>query len=109
MPRRHGKYKFTGKKHSRKGMIATGIAAAMILLFIIVIVMAFEAAGKMSAYVGSAGVLAVFGTAISVVLAIQSMHEEDSFKLFPRIAMVTSVLAALCWFGTYALGFYMTV
>jgi hypothetical protein len=33
------------------------------------------------------------------------LKEEDSFMLFPRLATLTSFLAAVGWVGTYVIGF----
>jgi hypothetical protein len=41
---------------------------------------------------------------LMLIFAIQSLMEEDSYPLFPRLALVMSVLAIACWAGTYALG-----
>ena len=58
----------------------------------------------LSQYYGSLGcVLLVVGIA-SLVLAIQSNMEEESFKLFPHIATILSILVILCWAGTYISG-----
>jgi hypothetical protein len=40
-------------------------------------------------------------------MSIAGLVEEDSFKLFPRLALGTSILAVLLWGGTYVLGFVM--
>ena len=54
--RRHSSYKFTEKTHSKRGMVATGLAAALLVLYIGFIHFAFRADGKLSMYYGSAGI-----------------------------------------------------
>jgi hypothetical protein len=55
-------------------------------------------------YYGSVGLALLALAVIMLILAIQSLMEEDSYPLFPRLALVTSILAIACWAGTYALG-----
>ena len=56
---------------------------------------------------GSAGILALLLSLSAIVLAIQSMLEEDSFKKFPRLAILFSVIAVLMWGATYGMGFVL--
>jgi hypothetical protein len=42
---------------------------------------------------------------VVLVIAAGSLKEEDSFPFFPRAGVVLSILAMVCWIGTYALGF----
>jgi hypothetical protein len=39
-----------------------------------------------------------------LILAVISLFEEDSYPLFPRLALFLSLLAIACLAGTYALG-----
>ena len=42
---------------------------------------------------------------VAVVLAVMSLREEDSFKLFPYLSTVMSFLAAGVWIAIYVIGF----
>lgn len=102
--RRRNRYKFTGKSHSKKGIIISVASAAQLVAFISIINKAARSEAGLSQYYGSLGcVLFVVGIA-SLVLAIQSNMEEESFKLFPHIATILSILVILCWAGTYISG-----
>ena len=103
--RRRNRYKFTEKVHSKKGILSMCIAIALILEFILFIYLAFANAGNFSAYYGSAGVLSIILTIVAFIIAVQSMYEEDSFKLFPGLGCFFSVIAFLIWTGTYIMGF----
>ena len=35
----------------------------------------------------------------------QSLREEDSFQLFPRLGLGLTLLDMVCWIGTYIWGF----
>lgn len=102
---RRNRYKFTEKTHSKKGIATLVIAALLIAIYIIFVLTAYYEPNGLSAYHGSIGVFAIFVSIVAIVLSIQSMQEEDSFQLFPRISLVASILAAVSWIGTYVMGF----
>ena len=104
--RRHSSYKFTEKTHSKRGMVATGLAAALLVLYIVFIHFALRADGKLSMYYGSAGVMAMLVSVITLVIAAGSLREEDSFKLF-RLGLGLAIISMGCWIGTYAMGVYI--
>lgn len=106
MIRRHRNrgYKFTEKTHSKRGIIATVLAFMLLVLYVVFVSLAFAGNGGLSAYFGSAGVLAMLASAVNFVLSIQSLREEDSFQLFPRLGFVLSLFSVVCWIGTYVLG-----
>ena len=89
--RRRRGYKFTEKKHSRQGILATVLALALLVWYL--------------AYYGSAGVVAMIATFVVLVIAAKSLREEDSFQLFPRLGLGLTLLDMVCWIGTYIWGF----
>ena len=105
--RRRGRnrYKFTEKVHSKKGIIAFVMAVVLLVLYVVIVYRAFSSEGKLSAYYGSAGIFSMIISLVTFVLAIQSTMEEDSFQLFPRMAVVVSFVVSVCWIGTYVIGF----
>ena len=105
--RRKNRYKFTKKKHSKRGMLACALAAASIFALIYMIAVSFLQDGNGNVYLGSAGVLALIVAAASFVEAIRSLREEDTFRAIPAASMALSVLAAGAWIFVYALGFAM--
>ncbi len=105
--KRRNRYKFTEKKHSKKGIAAFAAALAILAVYFAFLFLAFCGKGNLSAYYGSAGVLAMLGTLVTLVLSLQSMREENSFQFFPRLALLTSLFAAGCWIGTYVMGFLL--
>ena len=105
--RRRGHYKFTEKTNSRKAFVSLGMAAVSILVYVIFVLLSFNESGQLSTYYGSAGILALLLSLSAIVLAIQSMLEEDSFKKFPRLAILFSIIAVLMWGATYGMGFVL--
>ena len=56
-------------------------------------------------YLGSAGVSSMLVALVAVVLAVMSLREEESFKLFPYMSTVLSFPAAGVWIAIYVIGF----
>lgn len=105
MPRRRrNRYKFTGKSQSKKGIIATIVAATELFVYFNVISKAAGSEDGLSQYYGSLGCAFIIFSIAAAVIAIQSEMEEESFKIFPHLATFLSLLAVICWAGTYIWG-----
>lgn len=105
--RRRGNYKFTEKTQSKRGIAGFSIAALSLGIFAYVVWNSYNHDGAGSMYLGSAGVASMILAIVAVVLAVMSLKEEDSFKLFPYLAIVSSVLAVVTWIGLYVMGAIM--
>lgn len=103
--RRKRGYKFTEKTQSKRGILSLILALGTIGVLVYVVANSFQKDGAGSMYLGSAGVTAMLVSLVSVVLAIMSLREEESFKLFPYLATVFSLLAAITWIAIYVIGF----
>lgn len=97
-------YKFTEKKHSKRGIASTVLALLLLAVYVTFLVLAVQGKGNLSVYFGSAGVLAMLASFAGIVFAAGSMREENSFQLFPRLGLFLSMLSVACWVGTYTLG-----
>jgi len=102
--RRRGSYKFTEKTQSKRGITALLLAIVSLAVLVFVIVNSFQNRGAGSMYLGSAGVASMLVGVVAVVLAIGSLREENSFKLFPYMATVMSFLATGVWIAVYVVG-----
>lgn len=108
MRRRHRRnYKFTEKTQSKRGIIGLLLAIASIVIFFVVVDNSFRNGGNGSMYLGSAGVSSMLLAFVAFVLAVKSMKEENSFKLFPYLATVCSFVAAGVWVALYVIGFLL--
>ena len=104
--RRRRGYKFTEKTHSKRGILVLILAGVLLAWYLVFVGLAVHGNGQLSAYYGSAGVMAMLISFISLVGAVMSLREEDTFKIFPRLGFVLSFVDILCWVGTYAWGIY---
>lgn len=108
MRKRHKRgYKFTEKTHSKKGMLSLLLAVVSLGIFATVISISFQTDGNGSMYLGSAGVSSMLLGVVALVIAITSLREENSFKLFPYLAAIFSFLAAGVWIALYVIGFML--
>lgn len=103
--RRRNRFKFTEKKHSKKGIITLLCASVLLIIYLVFLKLAFNSKGTLSQYYGSAGVFAMLCSVVVFVFAVQSTKEEDSFPLFPRVSFGVSLFTLVCWMGTYIYGF----
>lgn len=98
-------YKFTEKTQSKRGMGALGLSGISLAVLVAVTVNSFWHQGNGSMYLGSAGVAAMLLGIVAMVIAVKSLKEENSFKLFPYLATLCSFLATGAWVTLYVVGF----
>ena len=103
--KRHGSYKFTEKTHSKRGIVATILALVLLVLYLVILELAFRANGGLSAYYGSIGVLVIFASVVVVFVGAGRLREVVSLRLFRRLGLVLSVVNIVCWAGAYVMGF----
>lgn len=106
--RRRGNYKFTEKKQSKRGIAGFLIAAISIGIFSYVVWNSYTHEGAGSMYLGSAGVASMLLSIVATVLSVKSLKEENSFKLFPYMGTVCSVIALITWVALYVTGMVLT-
>lgn len=105
--RRRRGYKFTEKTQSKRGLAAFILAGASITVFCAVVMNSYHNRGAGSMYLGSAGVSSFILGLLAFVLAVKSLKEENSFKLFPYLAVVSSFLITGIWAALYVVGFML--
>lgn len=103
--RRRRNYKFTEKTQSKRGMLALTLAVASIAALVAVVMNSFWHQGSGSMYLGSVGVFSMLLGMVAFVIAVRSLKEENSFKLFPYLATISSFLVSGVWIALYVAGF----
>ena len=76
------KYKFTNKRHSVGGVIATLMAVVSIVLIVIAIVLSFKARGEGGTKVGSAAMAALAFSVFGLATGLLSYRETDRYYSF---------------------------
>lgn len=105
--KRKNNYKFTKKKHSKRGIVSCSISAGSVIALFFVVIRSFQLSGEGSIYLGSVGIFGFLLTIAAMITAVQSFKEEDSFRLFPRLSIVLSFLLCTTWTLLYAGGLYL--
>lgn len=103
MSRRRG-YKFTNKRHTRKGLLSSGIGFFVLLLMSGLFYLAYRQQGEIGAYVGVIGFLAMLASVIGLHLGVKSLREEDSFHFFSYVGSIGNGLLLVAWIILYVLG-----
>lgn len=102
---RHNYFRFTERTHSKRGIIAFLFAVLLLIGYVLMVLWSYKQDGTLSMYYGSAGIVAILLSLADLIAAAGSMSEENTYKLYPRLALLVSLLALICWGGTYVIGF----
>ena len=93
------KIRFTDKKHSRQGIISSGLGGAALLLF---------AASVAAAYIGRiiavTGFLAMLCACAGLYYGIMGYREEGTYRLFLRLGCGLNFLLLAGFVSIYILG-----
>lgn len=103
--RRRDSFRFTEKRHSKKGVISMLCAIVLVIAYFLFVGRAYQTGGTLSMYYGSAGIVAILLSGVNMSFSVMSLMEENSYMVFPRISFAMSALAILFWLGTYIMGF----
>ncbi|MDD6057409.1 MAG: DUF6142 family protein [Clostridiales bacterium] len=101
-------YKFTEKTQSKRGMLALALALISVIIFFAVVIESYRKRGEGSMYLGSAGVTSMLLSLVAFGVALVSLREENSFKLFPYLATTMSFFSACIWVALYVTGFILS-
>lgn len=98
------RYKFSGKKHSTKGIISLIVGLISDICLVTAVRLAFQADGMLGLYAGSLGLLALVIGVIALVLGITACTDEEVYKIYPGLGVLFGVLATVSWIGIYLVG-----
>lgn len=104
MARRHHRrhnYKFTEKKHSVIGIIASVLAAASLAVCAVLISVSFRQRGNADIYIGSVGMLGCFLSIAAIMVSWRAVKQQDTFRAIPYTAATLSVLSLVIWAAIY--------
>lgn len=106
MFRKHkrNRYKFTEKRHSIKGIIASSTGAISLLVLGLFIWQAYKNGGTVSTYYGAGGVAAFLLSFVGIVLAIQDSKNDRVFRFFSSLGIILEVLSIAGWGGILFMG-----
>lgn len=103
--KRKKRFKFTERKHSGGGIFSFVMSIILIIVHIVFIALSYKQEGNLSVYFGSAGVFCMVVSVFLLIPIIGDLRNENSFSLFPRLALGLDIVAMLLWISTYVRGF----
>jgi len=99
------KYLFTSKKTSYKG-IASAISGGISLVsFLVCLSVVLKAGGNADARLGAVGFLSCLFSLAGVITGMVSLSEKETFRLFPWLGTVLSLITLILWGGVIYVGF----
>ncbi len=96
---------YTDKKHAVKGIVATVLAVAALILFAVIIYISFKHGGEADMWIGSLALISILLGVVGLVLGLMSFRNENSYKLFAQIGSFLNVFVLLIWGLIYMIGF----
>lgn len=90
-----------------RGIFSFLLACISAGIFAAVVWCAYQSRGSVNLYLGSAGVASMLLGVLAFILAIMSLREENSFKIFPYLATLSSFLVTGVWITLYVVGFLL--
>lgn len=96
---------YTDKKHAVKGMIATGLAVAALVVFAGIIYISFCQKGAADIRVGSMALISILLGIVGLILGLMSFRGENNYKLFSQIGSFLNVFVLVLWGMIYLIGF----
>ena len=86
------KYKFTDKKHSKGGLIASGLFLFSILSLFLGIYISYKNKGNGGMMVGVLGTLALLLSIAGFTVGMKSIKEDNVFLMFPWVGTVGNAI-----------------
>ena len=88
--RRRRKYKFSNKHHSKAGIVACALALPAIALFVLALIMATNAKGQGSAYVGWMPFFSMILATTGIVISALTFRKPDTIYTFSWIGLISN-------------------
>ena len=103
MSRRRG-YKFTNKRHTRQGMISSGLGLCVLLLVSGLFYLSYARAGEVGDVTGFLGFIAMLASIVGLWMGVKGCKEEGSFYLFSYIGCILNGVLLVIFILLYILG-----
>lgn len=95
---------FSGRRHSRNGMMATVIGGIAWCIFIALCVYSSVTGGNAEAVAGVIGLLDMVFVLVGVFLAIKGFRERDVYYVLPMVGTALNSILFIVYFSLYFMG-----
>ena len=97
-------YKFTDKKHTRRGPGSLVLGALSLILTILSLSLSYRMSGEAGSIVGLMGIFALLFSITGFVLAVRGFREEDVYYITSQIGAVLDGVLFIGWALVYMIG-----
>ncbi len=97
-------FKFTDRHRSKSGIAAFILGVLCLLGFPALIFVSVSVKENSPLWVGALGIVAALVGVNGVILAFFGLRHKDTYKGFPVLGMLVSLLGLCLWAGVYMLG-----
>lgn len=95
---------FSGRTHSKKGIVSTVMAGIAWIIFIALCVYSTGSGGNADIKIGILGILDVAFCIAGMITAMKGFQERDIFYVFPGVGMGLNGLLVVIYFVLYFMG-----
>ncbi len=95
---------FTGRQHSRRGMISTAIAGIAWLVFLALCVYSSATGGNAAGPAGIIGIADAFFVLAGMLIAFRGFQERDVYYALPTAGMILNGILFVIYFSLYFMG-----
>lgn len=95
---------FSGRRHTKTGIVSTVIGALSILGFIAVCIVSGIADGKGGILIGFAGLLLLMISIEGFVLSYKAFKKKDIFYVYPVVGAILNGVMIILYMSLYILG-----
>lgn len=103
---RNGKksYNFTDKTHSKDGRIATAMGSIAVVVLLFLVVCSIVSKGSLGIWYGLTAFVDAIVAFSGMVIAVGSLKEEDSLKMYPWIGVFLNASVFLIFLVLFIIG-----
>lgn len=95
---------FSGRTHSRKGLMSTVIAGISWCIFIVLCVYSTMQEGKAELVVGGIGILDAIFSLTGAILAMKGFQEREVYYVLPTVGILLNGVLFVIYFALYFMG-----
>ncbi|MCR4745863.1 MAG: DUF6142 family protein [Lachnospiraceae bacterium] len=99
------RYLFTSSKPSEKGILSSILGGLSLLMFVPVIQSVLKAGGITGSRMGAIGFVSCLFSVAGIAVGVISLMEKDTYRFFPRLGFIVSLLMFIIWGGILYAGF----
>lgn len=101
---RKANFKFTDKRHAKRGIASMVLAVLSLAVFGGLIFVSFRMKGNGGVYIGSLGLTALIMNFVGLYEGIISFRETDKYYLFSKLGSILNVIIMVVWVSVFLMG-----